>query len=81
MASLSVLRGMAARCVHNSPAIGGRIPHLRAKRNFSDAHVVGKMIKIICRLRAAKSVALAPVFCPFGQKMRRVVDGRGCVDF
>ena len=33
MASPSFLRGgLAARCVHNSPAIGGRIPHLRAEK-------------------------------------------------
>ena len=32
MASLSFLRGMAARCVHNSLAIGGRIPNLRAEK-------------------------------------------------
>ena len=32
MASLSYLRGMAARCVHNPLAIGGRIPNLRAEK-------------------------------------------------
>ena len=36
------------------------------------------MIKIISRLRTRKSTTLVPVFCPWGQKMRRVGDGGCC---
>ena len=39
------------------------------------------MIKIISRLRTRKSATLVPVFCPWGQKMRRVWDAGFCADW
>ena len=62
MASLSFLRGEAARCAHNSPAIGGRIPHLRAEKCFFlSTFRPKKRLEFISRLRTRKSATLCAV--------------------
>ena len=54
--SISLPMGFAAGCARLSGT-------LAAEKNFSDAHVAGKMIKLIRRLRAANSARLLNTIC------------------
>ena len=82
MASLSFLRGgwqPAARIIR--PPLAGEFHTCGLRGVNSNAHVVGFTIEIYLPPAGGKVCDAGACFLPVGQKMRRVRDEGGCVDF
>ena len=68
---------MAARCVHNSPSIGGQIPHLRAEKcKFQRTCRWNLRLKFICR-RARRGEPIAEDYSNWEEQVKIIAEECG----